>query len=75
MKTVPPKSLRVPRGTVPQDFWTSPTLDELAQVQNVGPLDARALVGTWPGEDDDGFDEAIDELRYVVAELVEVIAP
>lgn len=28
------------------------------------PLDTAALRGTWPGEDDDGFEEAIDELRH-----------
>ena len=64
MKTTPPKPRRVPHGgAIPLDFWTSPTLEELAKAQNVGPLDAGALVGTWPGEDDDGFEEAIDELR------------
>ena len=51
-------------GPTPHDFWTSPTLDELAKAQNVGPLDTAALRGTWPGEDDDGFEEAIDELRH-----------
>lgn len=52
------------RGTLSQDFWTSPTLDELAAAQGVGPLDTEALLGTWPGEDDDGFEDAIDELRH-----------
>ena len=52
------------RGPTRHDFWTSPTLDELAKAQNVGPLDTAALRGTWPGEDDDGFEEAIDELRH-----------
>ena len=51
-------------GPIPHDFWMSPTLDELAKAQNVGPLDTTALRGTWPGEDDDGFEEAIDELRH-----------
>ena len=51
-------------GPISHDFWTSPTLDELAKAQNVGPLDTAALRGTWPGEDDDGFEEAIDELRH-----------
>ena len=51
-------------GPTPHDFWTSPTLDELAKAQNVGPLDTAALRGTWPGEDDDGFEEAIEELRH-----------
>ena len=59
------ESRDLPRGGfTPLDFWTSPTLDELAKMQNVGPLDAGALAGTWPGEVDDGFDDAIDELRH-----------
>lgn len=52
-----------PDAFISQDFWTSPTLDDLAKAQNVGPLDADALFGTWPGDDDDGFEEAIDALR------------
>lgn len=52
------------RGTLSQDFWASPALDELAAAQGVGPLDTEALLGTWPGEDDDGFEDAIDELRH-----------
>lgn len=47
----------------PGAFWTSPTLDDLAKAQDVGPLDVDALFGTWPGDDGDGFEEAIDELR------------
>lgn len=56
----------LPQGTpISRDFWGSQTLDELAQAQNVGPiLDVRALFGTWPGEMDDGFAEAVDELRH-----------
>lgn len=56
----------LPLGTpISRDFWEAPTLDELAQVQNVTPMaDVRALFGTWPGEMDDGFEEAIDELRH-----------
>lgn len=50
--------------SISHDFWTSPTLDELAKAQNVGPLDTAALRGTWPGDDDDGFEETIDELRH-----------
>lgn len=46
------------------DFWASPTLHELAKAQNVGPLDPAALRGTWPGEDDDGFNDAVEELRH-----------
>jgi hypothetical protein len=56
----------LPQGTpISRDFWESPTLDELAQSQHVQPMaDARALFGTWPGEDDDGFEASIDELRH-----------
>lgn len=56
----------LPQGTpISRDFWESPSLDELAQAQNVAPvMDIRALFGTWPGEMDDGFEAAIDELRH-----------
>ena len=37
--------------------------DELAKAQNVGPLDVRAVFGKWPGDADDDFEAAIDELR------------
>ncbi|HMO91921.1 MAG TPA: hypothetical protein PKD64_06950 [Pirellulaceae bacterium] len=56
----------LPQGTpVSRSFWESPTLEELAQTQNVRPLqDVAALFGTWPGEDDDGFEAAVDDLRH-----------
>lgn len=56
----------LPQGTpIALDFWESPTLDELAQAQNVSPMaDVRALFGTWPGDINDGFEETIDELRH-----------
>jgi len=56
----------LPQGTpISRGFWESPTLDELAQAQNVQPMrDVRVLFGTWPGEEDDGFEAAIDELRH-----------
>ncbi len=56
----------LPQGTpLSHDFWESPSLDELARAQNVQPMAAvRALFGTWPGEEDDGFEAAIDELRH-----------
>lgn len=56
----------LPQGTpISRDFWESPTLDELAEAQNVKPFaNVQALFGTWPGEVDDGFEEAIDELRH-----------
>lgn len=48
-----------------QDFWPSPTLDELAKSRNAQPAaNMRALFGTWPGDEDDGFEAAIDELRH-----------
>ncbi len=47
------------------DFWHSPTLEELARFQDVRPVaDIRSIFGTWPGEADDGFEAAIDELRH-----------
>ncbi len=46
-------------------FWDSPSLEELVRHQNVRPLDiVEDLFGTWPGDDDDGFEAAIDELRH-----------
>ena len=56
----------LPQGTpISRGFWESQSLDELAQEQNVKPMaDVRALFGTWPGEVDDGFEKAIDELRH-----------
>lgn len=56
----------LPRGTpIASSFWESPTLDDLARSQSVKPLPSvRALFGTWPGELDDGFEQAIDELRH-----------
>ena len=57
---------RILRRRVPGErhFWTSPTLDELAKAQNVGPLDVRAIFGKWPGDADDGFEADVDELRH-----------
>lgn len=56
----------LPRGTpISRTFWESPTLEELAYSQNVRPMTSvQALFGTWPGEEDDGFEEMIDELRH-----------
>ncbi|MCW5200582.1 hypothetical protein VU07_02015 [Desulfobulbus sp. F4] len=50
---------------ISRDFWNSPTLNELAKAQHVQPIeDVRTLFGTWPGEEDDGFEDVIKELRY-----------
>ena len=46
-------------------FWQSPTLDELARLQNVEPIsDVEELFGTWPGDGSDRFEEEIDALRH-----------
>ena len=43
------------------------TVEDLARSQNVSPIeDVSFLYGTWPGELDDGFEEAIDQLRHGV---------
>jgi len=48
-----------------RSFWNSPTLDDHAKAQRVRPLvDVERLFGTWPGDPDDGFEEAISELRH-----------
>ena len=48
---------------VTQDFWESPTIDELAESQNVQPMvDGQTLFGTWPGEVDDGFETIIEDM-------------
>ena len=53
------------KGPASSPFWESPTLEELARFQNVKFMtDVSALFGTWPGEEDDGFEEMIDELRH-----------
>ncbi|MCX7048061.1 MAG: hypothetical protein NTX50_21560 [Candidatus Sumerlaeota bacterium] len=45
-------------------FWRHQTIEELAAKQRVNPVtDLKLLQGTWPGEDDDGFEEWIEELR------------
>ncbi len=64
----------LPQGTpISQGFWESPTLDELAKLQNVQPMtNVQALFGTWPGEENDGFEAAIDELRHPAGERGEL---
>ena len=56
----------LPQGTpILRAFWESPTLEDLARSQNVQPMaNVRALFGTWPDEENDGFEAAIDELRH-----------
>ena len=42
----------LPKGTpLPTSFWQSPSIEELAQIQGVKPIDdITMLFGTWPGE-------------------------
>ncbi|MDP8238564.1 MAG: hypothetical protein P9X24_05710 [Candidatus Hatepunaea meridiana] len=48
----------------PLDDQHSPTIEELAETQGVSVMsDVEALFGTWPGENDDGFEDAIHKLR------------
>ena len=56
----------LPQGTpISQGFWASPSLEELAEAQNIQPMaNVRDLFGTWPGEKDDGFEAAVDQLRH-----------
>ena len=55
-------------GSVTDIFWESPALEELARVQNVQPLtDVQVLFGTWPGDEDDGFEEAVYNLRHAAS--------
>ncbi len=55
----------LPQGTpLPTDFWQSLSLDQLAELQGARPLaDIASLFGTWPGDQDDGFEEAVRTLR------------
>ena len=49
---------------VGQSFWDAPSLRALAQSQSIGPMkNVESLFGTWPGEEHDGFEEAVSELR------------
>jgi hypothetical protein len=54
------------KGTpIAYDFWESPSLDDLAEAQNVQPIaNVESLYGTWPGEADDGFEDIVLELRH-----------
>ena len=49
----------------PRSFWEPASLDELIGEQKVEPVnDLSVLYDSWPGELDDGFEEAIDRLRH-----------
>jgi hypothetical protein len=55
----------LPQGSpIPRDFWQSPSLDELATAQAVRPVaDISELLGGWPGDADDSFEEEIHHIR------------
>lgn len=58
---------RVPksRGVSPGGFWSSPTMEELAKMQNVRPVERlEDLIGGWPVEElQDGFEEELARWR------------
>jgi len=50
-------------------FWRFVSVEDLAKSQDVVPMhNVEALFNTWPGEDGDGCDEALNELRRAVRE-------
>lgn len=55
----------LPSGApLPGDFWQALSFEELAEGQGVGPLtDIDALVGVWPGDVNDNFEESVHKLR------------
>jgi hypothetical protein len=55
----------LPKGTpLPKSFWQSLSIEELAEIQGVKPIDdITMLFGGWPGEPDDGFEQDIQALR------------
>ena len=58
------RALMARGAPISQNLRKSPTIDELARAQNVQPIkNVRDLFGTWPGEENDGFEDDIDELR------------
>lgn len=60
----------LPSGApLPGDFWQAMSFDELAAAQGVGPLtNIDALIGTWPGDVNDGFEESVQRLRQASIE-------
>ena len=55
----------LPQGTpISRSFWETPTLEELAESQGVKPIsDIEALLGGWPGDPNDGFEEEVLKMR------------
>lgn len=55
----------LPSGApLPGDIWQALSFDELAAAQGVRPLtNIDALIGIWPGDVNDGFEESVRKLR------------
>lgn len=55
----------LPKGDpIPFGFWESPTLEEIAARQGVTPVtDMDALLGGWPDDVNDGFEDNIHSIR------------
>jgi hypothetical protein len=53
------------RGMSAGDFWSGPTMEELARMQNVRPVERlEDLIGGWPLEElEDGFEEELARWR------------
>lgn len=56
----------LPKGSpISRDFWQSPSLEELATLQGVRPVSEMSqLLGGWPGDANDGFEEEIHHIRH-----------
>ncbi len=56
----------LPSGApLPGDFWHAMSFDELATAQGVKPInDIDSVIGTWPGDVNDGFEEAVHRRRH-----------
>ena len=39
-------------------------LDKIIAAQRVKPIRFKELLGKWPGEKNDGFEDAVDEWRH-----------
>jgi hypothetical protein len=69
LKNEEPLDLSIKGGLAGTDFWQHHTVDELAAAQGVKAVsNVDDLLGGWPGEVNDGFEEWISEMRE--AELI-----
>src|SRR4051794_35022822 len=52
-------------GVIPGEFWSGPTLEELARMQNVRPVERlEEVIGGWPAEElQDGFEKELARWR------------